>query len=472
MQTYTIQAVIATTGFPLPGASITVYATGTTTKATLYDVNGSPISNPFDADATTGIAVFQVADGTYDIIAASGSYVGPTRVKVQIYDLAAAIAAFTVGAVTYEGAYASGTTYAQGQGVTYSEQIYISLVAGNVGNTPSSSPTYWQAIIGLPALNAAVATEASTRAAADTTLTTNVANIESAAFANPAVVTSGASAPMMGSTARWADQLVTNGGSLSSGSYNAVQQAEEMLRAFDLMRDLIYFNPLCGGNLISARTPLVDLFGNRLATVVSGSGFSEGSGLTGVVLDTGIIPDYAGVSRLGFTMGVYSLTSLGSSGAAGNYAIGYNDGTDTAYGIQPNDGGDMIFDWYGAGGRSSGAMGFEYGDSSISYISQGVLIGSRDAAGRGTVWRNNVPLVPASLPPATVALPALGQRIDNTSPLSTGAISLISTTYALGAAFVALGDFDVNKAAAMTFILQTLNKNFGTPRAVYPDGLT
>jgi hypothetical protein len=41
--------------------------------------------------------------------------------------------------------YAAGTTYAQGNGVIYTDgKLYVSLQGGNTGNTPSSSPTQWQ----------------------------------------------------------------------------------------------------------------------------------------------------------------------------------------------------------------------------------------------------------------------------------------------------------------------------------------
>jgi hypothetical protein len=45
-----------------------------------------------------------------------------------------------------QGTYSSGTTYALNDVVTYSGGSYLSLVANNVGHTPSSSPTQWQAI--------------------------------------------------------------------------------------------------------------------------------------------------------------------------------------------------------------------------------------------------------------------------------------------------------------------------------------
>ena len=62
MQTYWVQAVTASTNAPLPGASVTVYATGTTSLASLFNTTGSPIANPMTADAN-GVAQFQVADG-------------------------------------------------------------------------------------------------------------------------------------------------------------------------------------------------------------------------------------------------------------------------------------------------------------------------------------------------------------------------------------------------------------------------
>jgi hypothetical protein len=44
------------------------------------------------------------------------------------------------------GAWVSTTTYAQGDQVSYASQLYISLQAGNLNNTPSTSPTFWQPV--------------------------------------------------------------------------------------------------------------------------------------------------------------------------------------------------------------------------------------------------------------------------------------------------------------------------------------
>jgi len=49
----------------------------------------------------------------------------------------------STSAVETIAAYAAGTTYALGAKVLYLERLYESLVASNLGNTPSTSPTKW-----------------------------------------------------------------------------------------------------------------------------------------------------------------------------------------------------------------------------------------------------------------------------------------------------------------------------------------
>jgi hypothetical protein len=51
-------------------------------------------------------------------------------------------------AYTPKGAWSSATTYAQGDEVTSGSSLYISLAAGNLNHTPSSSPTWWQNVGG------------------------------------------------------------------------------------------------------------------------------------------------------------------------------------------------------------------------------------------------------------------------------------------------------------------------------------
>lgn len=44
---------------------------------------------------------------------------------------------------SFQGAYAGGTTYSQGDIVTYSGSSYVSLINGNTGNEPDTSPSDW-----------------------------------------------------------------------------------------------------------------------------------------------------------------------------------------------------------------------------------------------------------------------------------------------------------------------------------------
>jgi hypothetical protein len=51
-------------------------------------------------------------------------------------------------AVSFQGAYSATVSYAQGASVDSGGTIYVSLVNNNLGNTPASSPTDWQAVGG------------------------------------------------------------------------------------------------------------------------------------------------------------------------------------------------------------------------------------------------------------------------------------------------------------------------------------
>ena len=55
--------------------------------------------------------------------------------------------------VNFRQAYASGTTYAIGDAVSYTDgSSYISLIAGNVGNAPATSPADWS-LLALAGIN-------------------------------------------------------------------------------------------------------------------------------------------------------------------------------------------------------------------------------------------------------------------------------------------------------------------------------
>lgn len=61
----------STTGIILGGASFTVYKKGTTTLASLYDINNVALSNPSTANSS-GLIQFRAADGEYDITVSGG----------------------------------------------------------------------------------------------------------------------------------------------------------------------------------------------------------------------------------------------------------------------------------------------------------------------------------------------------------------------------------------------------------------
>jgi hypothetical protein len=78
----------------------------------------------------------------------SGTALGSTATSMGGSDLPSTLAspATFIGfrfSKSNPSAYASGTTYAQGNMVSYSGSNYISLVSSNIGNTPSTSPTKW-----------------------------------------------------------------------------------------------------------------------------------------------------------------------------------------------------------------------------------------------------------------------------------------------------------------------------------------
>ncbi len=69
------------TGVALPGAVVSVYKTGTTILADLFDANTeAPIANPFIADST-GLAQFKITAGpACDVVWSSGAYTSPRYV--------------------------------------------------------------------------------------------------------------------------------------------------------------------------------------------------------------------------------------------------------------------------------------------------------------------------------------------------------------------------------------------------------
>ena len=83
-----------------------------------------------------GSAVYQAQFVPQDITITYNS----TQNKFQMTGLNTAAPLFAYSAAD---TYSAGTTYAAGAFVTYNDAVYRSLLAGNIGNTPSFSSTFW-----------------------------------------------------------------------------------------------------------------------------------------------------------------------------------------------------------------------------------------------------------------------------------------------------------------------------------------
>ena len=84
----------------------------------------------------SGSAVYQAQFVPQDITITYNS----TQNKFQMTGLNTAAPLFAYSAAD---TYSAGTTYAAGAFVTYNDAVYRSLLAGNIGNTPSFSSTFW-----------------------------------------------------------------------------------------------------------------------------------------------------------------------------------------------------------------------------------------------------------------------------------------------------------------------------------------
>lgn len=88
------------------------------------------------ADEWSGSAVYQAQFVPQDITITYNS----TQNKFQMTGLNTAAPLFAYSAAD---TYSAGTTYAAGAFVTYNDAVYRSLLAGNIGNTPSFNSTFW-----------------------------------------------------------------------------------------------------------------------------------------------------------------------------------------------------------------------------------------------------------------------------------------------------------------------------------------
>lgn len=91
---------------------------------------------PLSPDFTGQFGIFTLTPSNFQ----DGPYLDPVPGSQATPSAKTGIITFTI----FYTAYSSGTTYGTGQYVTSSGIDYISLVDGNVANTPASSPAFWQ----------------------------------------------------------------------------------------------------------------------------------------------------------------------------------------------------------------------------------------------------------------------------------------------------------------------------------------
>lgn len=125
------------TGNLIPSANVSIYLTGTSTLASgLTNVSGSPLSNPFTADAD-GKIQFHAPDGIYDMQVSLGSTTGVkvtfqcVDVEQQISDANSAADRAEAAAESIEGHAASMTANTREQWRRALAEIGLNLVSGS-----------------------------------------------------------------------------------------------------------------------------------------------------------------------------------------------------------------------------------------------------------------------------------------------------------------------------------------------------
>ena len=95
MQYMEFYAVRADTGAALSSPTVSVYLTGASSFAPLYDAGGAVMANPFIGGAQ-GLVGFSAPDGAYDVQIQSGAYAAPKITGLQVVDTAALAAGVPV----------------------------------------------------------------------------------------------------------------------------------------------------------------------------------------------------------------------------------------------------------------------------------------------------------------------------------------------------------------------------------------
>ena len=131
MQFVQFTAARADTGAVLPYATATVFLTGTTILAPLFNTGGAALANPLKGDAS-GLLSFAAPDGLYDvaITSADGSYAAPKITRLQLVDLVNIAGTITSGRLGYG-------TWAELAAITPTSSP-VSAVVGQIAEVPLS----------------------------------------------------------------------------------------------------------------------------------------------------------------------------------------------------------------------------------------------------------------------------------------------------------------------------------------------
>lgn len=145
-----IDTVQNTSGAPVVGASVTVYFTGTQTKASLYSDQGvTGIANPVTTASPNGQFDFYVASGRYDLVVSGSGVTSFTQSDVPIFDSSPSINTVTFSAtptfdatkgnpeITLTGNVTSSTL----TGLFVGQIITFTVIQDNVGGHTFAWPT-------------------------------------------------------------------------------------------------------------------------------------------------------------------------------------------------------------------------------------------------------------------------------------------------------------------------------------------
>jgi len=205
----------------------------------------------------------------------------------------ATAAAASASLANFQGTYAGGTTYAVGESVIDSGLYYLSLQSSNTGNTPASSPSYWDAIISAGAYTATASGAISAgdmlalNAAGTVSSATGVAHSQGSAVAfESGTVESVASCydtlnnkvvvvyrDTGNSSYGTAAVGTVSGDSISWGTPVVFKSAEMTFIS-------CCFDPVAGKVVIAYRGPSANYYGYAVVGTVSGTSISFGSEAT------------------------------------------------------------------------------------------------------------------------------------------------------------------------------------------------